>query len=166
MTERIESIVTNASDGFGYKYAALSDIAKQGYVIPKMKTETDPISGKEYVYYFDKDLKEWIRGAQVVVPHSKGMNEAQVYGSALTYARRYTTLLALSLACEDDKDIEGMEDSKSETKATATEKQANLIRKLYSPEEIQKMIEYYQIDDLSGLDRQKASNYIDDRMAK
>ena len=97
-------IVANKSKAYGYNYASLGDIAQQGFQIPKMKTGTE--DGKEYVFYYDSELKEWIRGALVVVPEMKGMNTAQQYGSALTYARRYTTLLALSLACDDDKKLE------------------------------------------------------------
>lgn len=97
-------IVANKSKAYGYNYASLGDIAQQGFQIPKMKTGTE--DGKEYVFYYDAELKEWIRGALVVVPEMKGMNTAQQYGSALTYARRYTTLMALSLACDDDKKLE------------------------------------------------------------
>ena len=97
-------IVANKSKAYGYNYASLGDIASQGFTIPKMKTGTE--DGREYVFYYDAELKEWIRGALVVVPEMKGMNTAQQYGSALTYARRYTTLLALSLACDDDKKLE------------------------------------------------------------
>ena len=104
-------IVVNDSKGYGYNYASLGDIANQGFKIPKMKTGTE--NEKEYVYYFDSELKEWIRGAEIVIPenivNSSGknkMNAAQLYGSALTYARRYTTLMALQLACDDDKNLE------------------------------------------------------------
>ena len=99
-----DKIVANTSKAYGYNYASLSDIANQGFTIPKMKTGTD--GEKEYVYYYDAELKEWVRGAEIVVPEMKGSNSAQRYGSAITYARRYTTLLALSLACDDDKKIE------------------------------------------------------------
>lgn len=102
----MNKIIANASNGYGYKYASLSDIAKQGVDIPKMKTGTE--DGKEYVYCFDKELKEWIRCAEVVMPESKGMNKAQLYGSALTYARRYSVQLLYGLACDDDKIVEDL----------------------------------------------------------
>ena len=104
-----QNVVKNDSKGYGYNYASLSDIAKQGYKIPRMKVINN--ENTDYVYYFDEELKEWEQGARVVLPsnigkETKGMNEAQLYGSALTYARRYTTLMALGLACDDDKKIE------------------------------------------------------------
>ena len=133
-------IVSNASQGYGYNYAALSDIAMQGYEIPKMKTGTE--GEREYVYYFDKDVKEWVRGAEIVLPDSKGMNKAQLYGSALTYARRYTTLMALSLACEDDKKIEALKadgTKKTEADVTISKYEWDLLNKSFSKEEIKAM---------------------------
>lgn len=110
MSEKKENIVVNASKAYGYNYASLSDIANQGFTIPKMKTGTE--NGKEYVYYFDTEINDWIRGAEIVIPEMKGSNDAQRYGSAITYARRYTCHLALQLACDEDKKIETQSPSK------------------------------------------------------
>lgn len=99
-----KKVVANTSKAYGYNYASLGDIANQGFTIPMMKTGTE--EGREYVYFYHADLKEWVRGAEIVIPNMKGMNEAQRYGSALTYARRYTTLMAYGLACDDDKKLE------------------------------------------------------------
>ena len=104
MEKKENKVVVNSSQGYGYSYASLGDIAKQGFTLPKMKTGTE--GEKEYIFYYDAELKEWVRGAEIVVPDSKGMNKAQLYGSALTYARRYTALLSLQLACDDDKELE------------------------------------------------------------
>lgn len=99
-----KKVVANTSKAYGYNYASLGDIANQGFEIPRMKTGTE--NEKEYVYCFDKDTKEWIRGAEIVIPQMKSMNTAQMYGSALTYARRYSVLMYLGLACDDDKKLE------------------------------------------------------------
>ena len=134
------NVVSNASQGYGYNYASLSDIAMQGFEIPKMKTGTE--SEREYVYYYDKDVKEWIRGAEIVLPDSKGMNKAQLYGSALTYARRYTTLMALSLACEDDKKIEALKEDgtkKTDADMTIDKNQMARMKAMYSEEELKKL---------------------------
>lgn len=149
-----ENIVINDSEGYGYNYASLSDIAKQGFEIPKMKTEVDEHSNKEYVCYYDKEMNMWVRGAQVVVPDNKGMNAAQCYGSALTYARRYTTLMALGLACEDDKQLETNEEPK------ASPKQITLIENLYDKDNLMKILEYYQISMLNELTKSQASEVI------
>ena len=102
-------VVKNESSAKSYNYASLADIVKQGYELPKMKTGTE--NNKEYVFY--KDGEDWIRGAEIVLPENivsrdgkRVLNSAQLYGAALTFARRYTTLMALCLTTDDDVDIE------------------------------------------------------------
>lgn len=95
-------LVKNNSKAYGYNYASLGDIVKQGFEIPKMRLAVH--EGQDYIEYFDG--KEWQLGARVVVPEMKGTNEAQRYGSAVTYARRYTAQMALQLVCDDDTKIE------------------------------------------------------------
>lgn len=163
-----DKIVANTSKAYGYNYASLSDIANQGFTIPKMKTGTD--GEKEYVYYYDAELKEWVRGAEIVVPEMKGSNSAQRYGSAITYARRYTTLLALSLACDDDKKIETQEptDTKKAERWQGLEQDLNIkdladeFRKLYTQEEqdrILKGLKYTRAEDIGIQDLTKYVNF-------
>jgi len=163
-----DKIVANTSKAYGYNYASLSDIANQGFTIPKMKTGTD--GEKEYVYYYDAELKEWVRGAEIVVPEMKGSNSAQRYGSAITYARRYTTLLALSLACDDDKKIETQEptDTKKAERWQGLQEDLNIkdladeFRKLYTQEEqdrILKGLKYSRAEDIGIVDLQKYVNF-------
>ena len=95
-------LVKNSSKAYGYNYASLGDIVKQGFEIPKMRLAVH--EGSDYIEYFDGEA--WQLGARVVVPEMKGNNQAQCYGSALTYARRYTAQMALSLVCDDDTKIE------------------------------------------------------------
>ena len=97
-----KQIVKNASKGYGYTYSNLADLAKAGIEIPQMKTQK--IEGDEYVFALIDG--EWIQGAKVVEMEMKGMNAAQAYGSALTYARRYTVQLVKGIACDDDDKIE------------------------------------------------------------
>lgn len=155
-------IVLNASQGNKYTYASLSDIAKQGYAIPQMAVKK--VDGDEYVFYADGDI--WVQGARVVIPsailNSAGkptMNEAQLYGSALTYARRYTVLLALGLACDDDKQLES-------EPPKASKKQVNYLQKLYSAESVVKICEYYGVDDLSDLNVAQAKEAIDNAIKR
>ena len=158
--------VKNNSKGYGYNYASLSDIAIQGFEIPKMKTGTD--GGKDYVYYYDKELNEWIQGAEIVVPEAKGMNKAQLYGSALTYARRYTTLMALQLCCGDDNIIEDLTqdgDRKTPEKKEydpelddgepATPRQLEVLKKL--PPNVQaNIINHFGLDSLDEISKAQA----------
>ncbi len=162
MSEKTENIVLTSSKAYGYNYASLSDIARQGFKIPKMKTGTE--EGREYVYYFDTELKEWIRGAEIVVPEMKGSNSAQRYGASITYARRVTCQLALSLASADDEQLE--------TKAPKSEifdepipslkGLADEFRKLYTAEEqdrILKGLKYDRAEDIGINDLQKYVNF-------
>ena len=174
MSEKKENIVANTSKAYGYNYASLGDIALQGFKIPKMKTGTE--EGREYVYYFDTDLKEWIRGAEIVVPENiisrdgkNKMNSAQLYGSALTYARRYTTLMALSLVCDEDKKLEAQSPSgifdepiPNKEPNKGLKDLADEFRKLYTTEEqdrILKGLHYERAEDIGRVDLEKYVNF-------
>ena len=105
MAEDKNQIVKSESEAYGYNYASLADIVKQGFKIPIMETRN--IEGELLMGWLD-EKNQWHQGAPVVVPEMKGMNAAQAMGSALTYARRYTAQMALGLACDDDKKLEKM----------------------------------------------------------
>ena len=156
-----KNIVVNTSKAYGYNYASLSDIVSQGFTIPKMKTGTE--NDKEYVYYYDADLKEWIRGAEIVVLEMKGMNASQRYGSAITFARRYTCHLALQLACADDQKLETQAPSKIFDEDVPDLKGlANEFRKLYSQEEQTRILNglhYKRAEDIGINDLQKYVNF-------
>ena len=107
--EQTGKVVKNASQAYGYTYTSLADLAKAGIKIPKMRVKATEQG--EYIEYWDGT--DWQTGAKVVVPQMKGSNEAQMYGSALTYARRYTVMLAESVACDDDSKLETQDPEKS-----------------------------------------------------
>lgn len=97
------AVVKNQSNGYGYKYNNLADLDRAGISIPKMRVK--PTEFGEFVEYLD-EKGEWQTGAKVVEFEMKGCNKAQSYGASLSYARRYTTMLANSVACDDDDAIE------------------------------------------------------------
>jgi hypothetical protein len=113
-------LIGNKSSGYNYKYTSLGDLVIAGVEIPPMRVsvlvdgEQTPIldgNGQpiEYIEAYVKNergLNEWVRGSRVVIPSGNKMNEAQAYGSALTYARRYTALTVLGIACDDDSKLE------------------------------------------------------------
>lgn len=102
----MSKIVKKSSDAYGYSYASLEDIVKQGFEIPQMRVK--PTEYGDYIEYLD-EKGEWNIGARIVIPEMKGKNSAQMYGAGLTYARRYTAMNALKLVCGDDKDVETVE---------------------------------------------------------
>lgn len=139
-------LVKNSSKAYGYNYASLGDIVKQGFEIPKMRLAVH--EGNDYIEYFDG--KEWQLGARVVVPEMKGNNQAQCYGSALTYARRYTAQMALQLVCDDDTKIETQAPKKQTTidfaevrKQIEIAESIDAVRKIYAemPEKLRQYID-------------------------
>ena len=130
-------VVRNESKAYGYNYASLADIVNQGFEIPLMKVQI--IEGKEYIFYYHKDLKEWLQGAQVIIPQGKGMNASQQYGAGLSYARRYTTMLYLGLASDDDVNIEQKQPTEKEI---SKEEIKNLREQLYSQPVVQSIKQY------------------------
>ena len=94
---------------FSYKYTDLATIheemEKQGITYYQY-TKYDENAHADYVYTVitkDGKVTEPIRGAKIVEGNTlAGGNAAQQYGSALTYARRYSLLMALGWATEDD----------------------------------------------------------------
>lgn len=100
-------ILSKNKEGYGYKYTDISEIHR--YLEQ---------NGMSYYQYIDRindddyimtvkivDGKELpaIRGSRVVQATLSGIkNPAQEQGSALTYARRYSLLMAFGLATDDD----------------------------------------------------------------
>lgn len=142
------SLIGNKSEGYNYKYTSLGDLVIAGVELPPMRVATlvdgeqNPIivDGKPIEYiealrqFADGNgniREEWIRGARIVIPTGNKMNEAQAYGSALTYARRYTALTVLGLACEDDSKIEvhSKEESEEQQLANITKELKELYAK-------------------------------------
>lgn len=107
-------IIGNKSEGHNYHYANLADIARQGIEIPPMRVvpltdnegNIQTVNGDPIEYVEALVSGEWVRGARIVIPSSSRSNEAQNYGAALTYARRYTVLTLLGIATDDDDKIE------------------------------------------------------------
>lgn len=120
--------------GYGFSYASLSDIVKEGHELPKMRLTV--IDGRQFIEY--ESNGDWLQGAEVITDFkSPGMNACQAYGSALTYARRYTAQLALGLAVDDDQHVEtagAIQREKAPAKAytdrPATDKQIATIKQM------------------------------------
>lgn len=95
---------------FSYKYTDLATIHEeleaQGITYYQY-TEFDEKAQADYIYtvliYKEGEESKPLRGVKIVDGNTlAGGNTAQQYGSALTYARRYSLLMALGWATEDD----------------------------------------------------------------
>lgn len=116
-TENNETITKTTigknKDGYGYKYTDLSEIHRyleQNNM--KYYQEIENINGNDYIMTYRFIDGKWEdkpkKGCKVVDATLSGIkNPAQEQGSALTYARRYSLLMAFGLATDDD-DAQGL----------------------------------------------------------
>lgn len=104
----MKTTIAKKTEGYGYKYTELADINKyceENGIRYYQEIETSEINQKDYIitYLVYEEHTERHRGCQIVDSVLNGIkNPVQEYGSSLTYCRRYSLLMALGLATEDD----------------------------------------------------------------
>ena len=106
----METILNKNSEGYGYKYTDIAEIHKyleENDMKYYQEIQTSEINGFDYIMTYRFINGEWEekpkRGCKVVDATLQGIkNPAQEQGSALTYARRYSLLMAFGLATDDD----------------------------------------------------------------
>lgn len=141
--------ISKNTKGYGYKYTDLAGIHEYleergiGYYQEIEKDE----NGQEYIVTIPvvdgKELPSR-KGCKVVdAPLANKSNPAQEYGSALTYARRYSLLMAFGLATEDD-DAESLTRKKTKSKKRNEENTVKGITK----EQYIELIKFYTDDEL------------------
>lgn len=99
--------VTKNAQGYGYKYTDIAEIhnwlEQQGY---QYQQYIEVIDGNDYIVtipIMDGEEQPHMRGCRVVNASLTGKtNPAQEQGAAITYARRYSLLMAFGLATTDD----------------------------------------------------------------
>ena len=115
--ERKTTIRKN-TEGYGYKYTELADINKyceENEIRYFQEIKTCEINQQDYVYttLIQNDKEKEYRGCKIVDAVLQGIkNPVQQYGSAITSCRRYSLLMALGLATEDDDGASCKEDVK------------------------------------------------------
>ena len=108
--KKIKNTVKKNKEGYGYSYTELAEINKycvENDIKYYQETETNEVNGEDYIitYVREKGQSEYTkhRGCKIVQAILSGIkNPVQEYGSSLTYCRRYSLLMALGLATEDN----------------------------------------------------------------
>ena len=156
-------------DGYGYKYTELAEIHKyleENNMRYYQTIETSELNGCDYIMTYRFIDGKWEekpkRGCKVTDATLQGVkNPAQEQGSALTYARRYSLLMAFGLATEDDDAQSLSRTKKTEKKEIlATANQIDLIEGLMTDEQIEKACEKIGKKDLSEFTITEASSLI------
>lgn len=103
-----KTVLKKKTEGYSYKYTELAEINKyceSNEITYYQEIETNEINQKDYIVTYITRGEETTkhRGCQIVEARLSGINNpVQAYGSSLTYCRRYSLLMALGLATEDD----------------------------------------------------------------
>lgn len=120
----MKNTIAKKTEGYGYKYTELADINRyclENEITYTQEVETCEINQKDYIVTYINQNGEITkhRGCQIVQAVLSGIkNPVQEYGSSLTYCRRYSLLMALGLATEDD-DAQGLTEKKEATEEDA-----------------------------------------------
>lgn len=127
--ERKNTIKKN-KEGYGYTYTDISAINKyceENNITYYQEVETCEVNSRDYIitYLTENGETKRYRGCQIVQATLQGIkNPVQEYGSSLTYCRRYSLLMALGLAT-DDNDAQDLTISTINTKEDALKLEIN-----------------------------------------
>ena len=148
---------------YSYKYADIAQIHEfLASIGASYYQYIDRLEGDDYIMTVKiidgKELPP-IRGARVVDATLVGTNNpAQQQGSAITYARRYSLLMAFGLATEDD-DAQSLSTPKEDEPRKASDKQKAYIERIADFETLDSLFKQYG-PGLAELTMDEASNII------
>lgn len=167
--------VAKVGDKYSYTYVDMASINAYLQSINAsyyQYTDTCPINGKDYIFtvrIIEGEEQPPVRGCEIVDATLVGVkNPAQEQGSAITYARRYSLLMAFGLAPEDDdaqslsrpKDTKPKAEPKAENNGKASDRQIGMLKRICNEERINKLCKYYMVNSLEDLSVSQASEAI------
>lgn len=133
------STIKKNAKGYGYQYTDLAQVHEQLEALgwsyyQYIETENDT----DYIYtvpIIDGKEQPPRRGAKVIETAPSGKtNPAQAYGSGLTYARRYSLLMAFGFATSDDdaKTLDGTQKKAQGGKSKVRREGEEIVKSLAS----------------------------------
>jgi uncharacterized protein (DUF3820 family) len=144
----METVINKNSDGYGYKYTDIAEIHRyleKNNMKYYQEIETNEANGQDYIMTYRFIDGKWEekpkRGCKVVDATLQGIkNPAQEQGSALTYARRYSLLMAFGLATDDD-DAQSLSKPKEEITTKEQAEQYKLTFGKHTGKTIKELVE-------------------------
>ena len=103
-----KNTIKKNKEGYGYTYTditAINNYCMENGITYYQEVETCEVNSRDYIitYLTENNETKRYRGCEIVQATLQGIkNPVQEYGSSLTYCRRYSLLMALALATDDN----------------------------------------------------------------